>query len=124
MVFLAGAIALNVGVVYWALDRDASIKGYGLQLMTALGIGLIAGFLITAVSWLLLELVFPSSIAEMRAAAIAWMEGRNLPQEEYRRQLTALENTTAWSQSLPGFFGTLATSLVSGAVIAIFKRRR
>ena len=98
-VFLVGAIALNVGIVYWALHRGATTNGYGVQLLTALGIGLVAGFIITGVSWVLLELVFPNSIAEMRQGAIAWMDAQDMSEAEYQRQLTALDNTTAWSQS-------------------------
>ena len=122
--FLAGAIALNVGVVYWALNRDASIKSYGAQLLTALGIGLIAGFLIVVVSWGLTSFVFPNANEEMKQGAITYMEEKNTPEDEYQEQLAALDETTPLSQAIPGGFGTLATSLVSGAVIAAFRRRK
>ena len=122
--FLVGAIALNVGVVYWALDRDAKIKGYGAQLLTALGIGVLAGFIIVVASWGLTSFVFPNSIEEMKQGAIEYMEESGTPQDEYDKQLEALEKTTPLSQAIPGGFGTLATSLVSGAVIAAFRRKK
>ena len=122
--FLVGAIALNVGVVYWALDRQASIKGYGAQLLTALGIGLIAGFLIIVFSWALSSFVFPNSIEEMKEGAIAYMQEQGTPDDEYQKQLEALENTTPISQALPGGVGTLFTSVFSGAVIAAFRRKK
>lgn len=122
--FLTGAIALNVGVVYWALGRGASTKGYLAQLLTALGIGLIAGFLIVVVSWGMTSFVFPNAIEEMKAAAINHMQAQNTPEDEYQKQLAMLENTTPMSQALPGGLGTLFTSLLSGAVIAVFRRRK
>lgn len=123
-VFLVGAIALNVGVVYWALARDAAAKGYGAQLLSALGIGLIAGFLIVIVSWGLTAFVFPDSLDEMKAGAITYMQEQGMAEDEYRKQLETLEKTTPMSQAIPGGVGTLFTSLVSGAVIAAFKRRK
>lgn len=46
------------------------------------------------------------------------------PQDEYRRQLQALESTTAMSQSIPGGIGTFFTSLVVGVIVAVFRRRK
>ncbi len=122
--FLVGAIALNVGVVYWALDRDASTKGYIAQLLTALGIGLIAGFLIVVVSWGMMSFVFPNAIEEMKQGAITHLQQQNTPEDEYQRQVAILESTTPMSQALPGGMGTVFTSLLSGAVIAVFRRRK
>ncbi len=122
--FLVGAIALNVGVVYWALARDASTNAYGLQLLTALGIGLLAGLLIVVVSWFLLGVAFPSSLDEMREGAIAYMQEAGTPEAEYQRQVEMLDKATPMSQSVPGGVGTLFTSLLSGAIIAAFKRKK
>ena len=56
--------------------------------------------------------------------AIAYMEANDTPEDEYQKQLEALENTTPLSQAIPGGVGALFTSLFSGAVIAAFKRRK
>lgn len=124
MAFLVGAIAINVGVVIWALSQTAADRGYMGQLGQAAGIGLLGGALVTLTSWLFLAVVFPDAIAEMRAGAVAYMESAGISGADYDRQMATLDSTTPFSQSISGGVGTLCTSLVTGAVFAIFKRRK
>lgn len=124
VVFLVAAIALNVGVLVWALGKTAATSGYGRQLLHAAGIGLLGGALVVAVSWLLLAVVFPDATAEAREGAIVYMKASGTPQAEFDRQLEMLAKATPMSQSLQGGVGTLVTSVVAGAIVAIWKRRR
>lgn len=124
IVFLVGAIALNAGVVIWALGKTASENGYGKQVANAAGIGVLGGVLIILVSWLLLSTVFPDVLAEMRQGAITYMDSAGMSEEQVARQMEALDSTTPWSQSVTGGVGTFFTSLVCGAVYAIFKRKK
>jgi hypothetical protein len=124
MVFLALAIAINVAVVVWSLSKTAATHGYAQQLGNAAGIGLLAGILIVATSWLLMAVVFPNALAETRDAAIAYMDTAGMSEADVAKQMTALDATTALSQSLPGGMGTFVTSLVTGAVFAIFRRKK
>ena len=124
MVFLIGAIVLNVGIVYWALQTTAGESTYGRQLLRSAAIGVLGGALIVVTSWILLSFVFPEALDNLRQAAIEYMQAAGTPQEEYNRQMTLLDNTTPMSQAIPGGVGTFFTSVVAGAVIAIFKRRK
>jgi len=124
MIFLVGAIVLNVGVVIWALRKTADANGYPGQVAQSAGIGVVGGLLITLVSWLLLSVVFPDAIAEMRAGAVAYLDSAGLPPEDHAKQMEALDKATPMSQSIPGGVGTFVTSLVTGAVFGIFARRK
>lgn len=124
LVFLAGAIAINVAVVFWALSRHCAESDYGRQLARSAAIGVVGGALVVVVSWLLLAVVFPGSIDTMRQAAIDYMSASGMPQDEVDRQMEAIGRATPLSQSLPGGVGTLVTSVVAGAVIALFQRRK
>ena len=124
LIFLVGAIGLNVGVILWALGTTAAENGYGMQLMNAAGIGLVGGFLVVLVSWLLLAVVFPGVLGEMREAAIAFMDASEMSPDQVEAQMKALDSATPMSQSIPGGVGTFFTSLVSGAIFAIFKRKK
>ena len=87
-------------------------------------IGVVAGILITLVSWILLSFVFPDSLSELRQAAIDHMEANDFPEDEYQRQLQSLDAATPLSQSIPGGIGTLGTSLVTGLISALFLRKK
>jgi hypothetical protein len=122
--FLVIAIGLNVAIVIWALSATAATNTYLQQLRNAVGIGLLAGALIVAASWLLLSVVFPDVLAETREGAIAYMEQSDMPPDEVARQMEAIDSTTAISQSMAGGIGTLFTSIATGAVFAIWRRRK
>ena len=123
-VFLIGAILINVVVVFWALKQTAAENGYGRQLLSSAVIGVVGGVLIVLVSWLLLSVVFPDVLEEGRQGAIEFMKAAGTPEAEFNRQVEVLENTTPMSQSVPGGIGTFFTSLLTGAIVAIFKRKK
>ncbi len=72
----------------------------------------------------MMSFVYPNAIEEMKQGAITHMQEQKTPEDEYQKQIAMLEKTTPMSQALPGGPGTLFTSLLSGAVIAIFRRRK
>lgn len=122
--FVGGAIAINVGVVVWLLGQTARDNTYGQQVATATGVGLLGGALVVGVSWLLLALVFPNALDELRAGAMAYMETADMTAEEVAAQTEMLATATPVSQSLPGGIGTFFTSLATGLVYGFFARRR
>jgi hypothetical protein len=124
LLFLAVAIALNVGAVFWGLKQTAGANRYGKQLLNALLLGVVAGVLIAAFSWPMLTLLFPSYLEESKAAGIEMLQSSGLPAEALDKQVQRLESMTVSSQALQGMLGTLGTSLVAGAIIAIFQRRK
>jgi hypothetical protein len=122
--FVIPAILLNVGCVFWGLRMTAAQAGYGGQVLNGLLIGVVAGVLIFAFSFLMLTVLLPDHLAEVKAATIEWAQASSLPEETKAKQIESVEKTTALSQALAGLVGTAATSLIAAAVIAIRVRRR
>ena len=122
--FLGAVIGINVAVILWALRANAAHNGYGAQVGLSALIGLIAGVLIFAGSWLLLAVVFPDAIAETGEASLAALEQAGWSDEQLDEQAEAFERVTPVSQAVPGLIGTFVTSLVVGAFAAVFMRKK
>jgi len=118
------AILINIVVVFLALKQTSGENPYGKQLLNGALIGVIGGILIFLSSWLLLAVVFPDYLDEMRAGYTEWIEASGLPEAQMQKQLEAMENATPVSQSVPGLIGTFFTSLIVGAIVAIFQRKK
>jgi hypothetical protein len=124
IVLLVVFIALNVGCVFWALKQTAADNGYGKQLLNAAVFGLIAAVLIFGFSILNLKVFFPSYLEESTTATIEFLEGMNMPAEALQAQVQKQEARTVVGDSTGGAIGTFLTSLIVGAIIAIFKRKK
>ena len=117
-------ILLNIVLVYMTLNKSAADNSYGAQLMSSAVLGLVGGVLIFIGSWVLLSMVFPDALAEIRDSAIAFMENSSMSEDMIEEQMVKLDSATPVSQSLPGLIGTFTTSVVVGAIVAIFKRKK
>jgi hypothetical protein len=124
IVFLVVAIVLTVGCIFWALNQTADENGYGKQFLNVVVFGLIAGVLVFAFSMLNLKVLFPDYLAERSTAVIEWLEGMDMPAETLQAQIDKIESATPTRESLNGGIGAFVTSLVVGAVVAIFKRKK
>ena len=124
LVFIVLAIGLNAAAIFWGLAQTAGDNGYGKQLLNALLIGLVAGVLIFGFSMLNLSLLFPDYLAESKTATIEMLENMGMDESALETQATKIESQTAVGQAQSGAIGTIVTSLVLGAIIAIFKRRK
>ena len=120
LVLLIGA---TIAIVFWALKQTASENGYLRQLGNAALIGLIGGVLVFLGSMLLLTLL-PDYLEEMKTMQIASLEQWNLPDDAMDKQIAKIEAVTPVSSSMQGMIGTFFTSLIIGAIIAIFKRKK
>ena len=118
------AIILNVLTLFMALRATAPQNTYGGQLLNALMFGLVAGVLIFACSWILSTYIFPNTVSEMVAGFKEWIQQSGLPEDQVQAQMQAMDQTTATTQARNGAIGTLFTSLIAGAIIAIFQRRK
>ena len=117
-------IAINAVAVYFALRETAPHAGYGKQVLNGLCLGLWAGALVFATSWVFTTHIDPSYLAETRQAYVTFLEDA-LPPEQLPAQLAKVENSlTPVAQARSGFLGTLVTSVVVAAIVAIFKRKR
>ena len=124
LVSLVLYIGLNIAILIWALSKTAADSSYGKQLLNCLIIGVVGGVTIMLGSWLLLAVVFPDTMAQSRDAFLVMLEGANLTEAQMDAQIAKLDAATPMSQSLQGLYGTLGTSLIVGAIIAIFKRKK
>jgi len=124
LLFIPVAIVINVVVIVLALRATAGEQGYKLQLRDGFLIGVFAGVLITATSWITLSFVFPDAIAEMTAGAEELIRGSGLDDELVEAQVRALEGVTPFSQAWPGGLGTLFWSILTSAIGGIFIRRK
>jgi hypothetical protein len=115
---------INIAIVFWALANTAAESGYGKQLGNAALIGLIGGALIFVLSWLLMSFVFPDYLNEYAAAILEQMEMSGAPAEQIDLYQERLSQMTTLGQAFQGFIGTFFTSLIAGAIIAIFKRKK
>jgi uncharacterized membrane protein len=124
LVILVVFIAATVACVFLALKTTAADSGYGKQLLNSIVLGLVAGVLIVLFSILNLTVLFPAYIEESTTAMIEFFESMNMPEAQLQQQVAGLEARTAVGESVKGGIGTFVTSLVVGAIVAIFKRRK
>ncbi|MEE8412694.1 MAG: DUF4199 family protein [Acidobacteriota bacterium] len=116
-------IAANVAVVFWALKQTAAENGYLRQLGGGALIGLIGGVLVFLGSMALM-MALPDYLEDVKTAQIVSLEQFNPPEDVLEKQITKIEATTPVSSSMQGMVGTFFTSLIVGAIVAIFKRKK
>ena len=63
-------------------------------------------------------------LEEMKTMQIASLEQWNLPEDAMDKQIAKIEAVTPVSSSMQGMIGTFFTSLIIGAIVAIFKRKK
>jgi hypothetical protein len=97
LLFIALAIVFNVGCVFWGLKQTASQNGYLQQLLAAAGIGLVAGVLIFVFSFLMLTVLMPDYLEQSKSPV---------------------------GEATGGLIGTFFTSLIVGAIVGIFLRKK
>jgi len=119
--FVVLALVFNITALIMLLRETRADCGYGKQLLNAILLGLIAGVLIFATSFLVLSVLFPNSIPEMIDGRIAFLESAD---ETRQTQIAAVQGITAMAQATAGLMGTFFTSLLVGAILAIFLRKK
>jgi len=124
IVLLVVVIGLDVGCVIWALSPTAAENGYGKQLLNAVIFGVVAGALIFGSSLLQTTVLFPDYIEESTTATIEMYESMGMPEAQLQKAVEKIESTTPVSAALQGTIGTFFTSLIVGAIVAIFKRKK
>ncbi len=116
-------IATNVAVVFWALKQTAAESGYLRQLGNGALIGLIGGVLVFLGSMVLLP-AMPNYLDDMKTMQISSLEQWNLPEDAMEKRIAKIEAVTPVSSSMQGMIGTFFTSLIVGAIVAIFQRKK
>lgn len=124
LVVLGIFILLTAGLLVWTLKQTAPESPYGKQLLNSLIFGVVAGVLIFVISWVNAAVLFPNAIEEQGAAALEFMQGMNMPEDALQAQIDKLDQVTPVSQAFQGTIGTVVTSLIIGAIAAIFVRKK
>ncbi len=116
-------IGANIAVVFWALKQTAGENGYLRQLGNGALIGLLGGVLVFLGSMALLT-VLPDYLEDMKATQIDSLERWNLAEDVMEKQVAKIEAVTPFRSSMQGLIGTFFTSLIVGAIVAIFQRKK
>ena len=124
ILFVVLALVFNITALIMLLRETRADCSYGKQLLNSILLGMIAGVLIFATSFLVLSVLFPNSIPEMIDGTIAFLESAPIDDDTRQAQIAAVQGTTAMTQSLSGLMGTFFTSLLVGAILAIFLRKK
>lgn len=117
-------IVLNIVIVILALMQTRGENGYGKQLTKAVVVGIAAGAAIFVSSYLTMAVVFPNALEETKQGFIALVESTGLPEAQLEAQRAQIDKMTPLGEALKGMIGTFATSLIVGAIAAIFLRRK
>jgi hypothetical protein len=117
-------VLCTVAAVVWVLKQTAAENSYGRQLLNGLLLGVVSGVLIFVFSWLLLTVVFPNYLDESKDATIALLENAGMPEAQLDAQIAKVEAATPISNAFSGTIGTIITSLIVSAIVAIFIRKK
>ncbi len=66
----------------------------------------------------------PSYLDDMKTMQISSLEQWNLPEDAMEKRIAKIEAVTPVSSSMQGMIGTFFTSLIVGAIVAIFQRKK
>lgn len=115
--------AINVIVVYVTLRKTAATQVYRQQLASGALLGAIAGVLIAMTSWLTATVLFPAAIAESSAAMLEYAQKQDLTAAQMSNLKRNLAARTPFRDATQAAWGTLFTSIIAAAVVAIGARR-
>ncbi len=116
-------ISANVGAVFWALKQTAAENGYLRQLGNGVLIGIIGGVLVFLGSMALLTAI-PDYLEDMKEMQIVSIENSNMAEDKMEKMIAKIDAITPVSSSMQGLIGTFFTSLIVGAIVAIFQRKK
>jgi len=117
-------IVINLGAVFWALKQTAQENAYGKQLVNALMVGAIAGVLIFLTSYTTLAFIFPDAIQQQIDGTLTFLENAGMSEQQIDATMARAEEATPMASAVQGLIGTFLTSLIAGAIMAIFLRKK
>lgn len=118
-------VLIQVGVLFWALNKTAPIKNYWQQVGKGTLISLIGGVILFLFSILFTSVLFPNYFTELNAMQERILNESGASETEIRTQMqmTAMTQTT-FLQALFGLLGTVVTGFIVSLIIAAFKRQK
>lgn len=123
-VFLAVVVPLNVIAVLLSLRRTASTTGWVGQVRNAAVLGAVASVIVFVGSWIVSGVMIPDYFDQMAEGYRSAYVARGLSDTEVEELVRATAATSPVRSAFDGVVGTLATSLIVGALAGIWLRRR
>ncbi len=125
VLFIPGAMVIEIAGLMWGLRQTARSRGYGGQILAGTMMAIVAGVIIICSSLVFTTIVFPSYFAEIEGAYRAALQQQGKSEAEIAAAIQAsAASATPMAQAMSGFIGTLVTGIVASAVIGLFARRR
>jgi hypothetical protein len=119
-------IPINVAVIVWGLTRTRREgRNYGGQVTAGLVMGIVAAVLVFGNSLLFTQVLFPTYFDDLRTMQEEMLRASGIPEDQIAERIeTAQASQTPVAQATLGALGTIATSLVTAVVAAIWIRRK
>jgi hypothetical protein len=114
-------ILIQVVILIWGMRRTAADNTYGKQLLFGTLSSVIAAVLIFAYALVLMTVLFPNLIGEIKAMQTAALKAAGRTDAEIG---IAMALQTPLIQAIQGAVGTIVTGFLASAVIAIFVRKK
>ena len=114
-------ILIQVAVMIWGLRLTAAENSYGRQVAVGTVASVVAAIFIVLFSLLLMLVLFPGLIDQMKAMRGQALRDAGATEQEIAAAL-ALQRPAI--QAFQGFLGTVVTGVLATLVIAIFLRRK
>ena len=114
-------ILIQVVLLIWGMRRTAADNTYGKQLLFGTLASAIAAILIFAYALVLMTVLFPNLIGEMKAMQTTILKTAGQTEAEIG---IAMALQTPVIQAFQGALGTVVTGFLASAVIAIFMRKK
>lgn len=114
-------ILIQVVILIWGMRRTAADNTYGKQLLFGTLASAIAAVIIFAYALVLMTVLFPNLIGEIKAMQTTALKAAGRTEAEIG---IAMALQTPLSQAIQGAVGTIVTGFLASAVIAIFARKK
>ena len=114
-------ILIQIAVMIWGLKLTAAEHGYGRQVAFGTGASVVAAIFIFLYSLLLMLVLFPGLIDQMKAMRAQTLSDAGVTEQQIA---AALALQTPAIQAFQGFLGTVVTGVLATLVIAIFQRKK
>ena len=125
VLFITGAMAIEIAALIWGLRRTASSRSYGGQILAGTMMAIVAGVIIIVSSLVFTTVVFPNYFADIEHAYRTALQQQGKTDAEIAAAIRAsAASATPMAQAMSGFIGTLVTGIVASAIIGLFVRRR
>lgn len=125
MVFIPGAIGLQVAVMAWSLAQRRQEDPFLRQVLHGMVLSAVASVLIFASSYLSTSVLFPHYFQEMAELGRQRLAAQGLSPADIETQLAAYRAmATSGKQAFAGVMGTVSTGMILSLLLGAVMRRK